>query len=180
MPVTTDRGNHRGIQIRPILQPAALPSTSQSHQLRGCGWQPWTRHFPSLCFNYVWVPEGHREDRVQLVDRDRGRWVTSHAHMPESIRKSQMGSSAAGEEWKRSSKEGWGLEGWGWRMRGMWADEKQMTDTWPNVAKINKDTHHWLVCALITLKELLIWFSLYPPLFLSLLHVWSLLQPPSH
>lgn len=41
-------------------------------------------------------------------------------------------------------------------MGGIRADEKQMTDMWLYVAKINKDTHHQLVCALITLKELLI------------------------
>ncbi|TNN64834.1 hypothetical protein EYF80_024925 [Liparis tanakae] len=42
------------------------------------------------------VPEGHREDGVQLVDRDRGRRMTSRTHIPESIRESQGDSSAVG------------------------------------------------------------------------------------
>lgn len=41
-------------------------------------------------------------------------------------------------------------------MGGIRANEKEMTDIRLNVAKINKDTHPQLVCALITLKEPLI------------------------
>ena len=107
--------------------PSALPSTSRSHQLRGCGWQPWTWHFPSLCFNYVWVPEGRGEDGVQLVYGER-RAMGDVTHMPESIRD---WSRSAVPELKRSSEQGWGWR----RARG---DGEEMTDIRLNVAKINK------------------------------------------
>lgn len=98
----------------------------------------------------------------------------THARIHQKAPKGQI--SCWSSEWKTSSEKGWGLGGWGWRLEGIRADEKEMTDMRLNVAKINKDTHHPLVCALITLKEHLIWFFLYLPLFLSPLHVWSLLQ----
>ena len=81
----------------------------------------------SLRFNYVWVPEGRREDGIQLVDGER-RATGDVTHMPKSIR--DWGGSAA-PDLKRSSERGWGWR----RARG---DEKEMTDMRLNVAKINK------------------------------------------
>lgn len=62
----------KNIHIRAFLQPIALPSNPHSPQLRRCGLQPWTWHFLPLSFNYVWAPEGHKEDRVQLADTGGG------------------------------------------------------------------------------------------------------------
>lgn len=88
------------------------------------------------------------------------------AHMAESIRRSQRESSAVCSEWQRAHLNKGEDKAEGWSMVGISTDEK-VTDIQLSVAKINKGTPHWFVCAPLTLKEPLMWFSYNLPLFLS-------------